>query len=253
MAMDYIADRTSSLRGNAEDAEALVYWLNTLPVPSALLVSELADLQDGRVIVDVVTHLFGSAGEEVLGMDLTQALERLDVLGGAPQQFPASSILAGQRLALLWVVRTLRGCAEAAASHSDSGGGNEVELEAVRAIVQLMADGNNDRAAAVRVEVGQRRGGSTRFEGSRDGGGGRLHCVDCETDPRGSRASGGRTSPSAPHRAHAAQTAAAAPAQRTEFSTADRSATGERPTPIDVHCAGTAGGRRRSHQREAAP
>eukprot|EP01047_Picozoa_sp_COSAG01_P031528 COSAG01_NODE_2241_length_8086_cov_25.173282_5_plen_625_part_00 len=169
MAMDYI--RTTSLRGNAEDAEALVYWLNTLPVPSALLVSELADLQDGRVIVDVVTHLFGSAGKEVLGMDLTQALERLDVLGGAPQQFPASSILAGQRPALLWVVDTLRGCAEAAASHSDSGGGNEVELEAVRAMVQLI-DGSNDRAAAVRVEVGQRRGGSTSFEGSRGRGGG---------------------------------------------------------------------------------
>ena len=97
----------------AMDEQTLVYWLNSLPIRSALLVSEIRDLDDGDAIIDVVAHLFPEARDDG-PLDLRAALEALAAgIGGLPQPFTDvrvayANVLGGGHYALCWVAAVLR-------------------------------------------------------------------------------------------------------------------------------------------------
>ena len=98
---------------DAMDEQTLVYWLNSLPVPSALLVSSIRDLDDGDTIIDVVAHLFPEA-EDDGPLDLQGALACVaSGIGGLPQPFgdapvAYANVLGGGHYALCWVAAVLR-------------------------------------------------------------------------------------------------------------------------------------------------
>ena len=59
------------------DEQTLVYWLNSLPVPSALLVSSIKDLDDGSTIIDIVKHFFPEAEDDGEPLDLERWVDHV--------------------------------------------------------------------------------------------------------------------------------------------------------------------------------
>ena len=100
----------------AMDEQTLVYWLNSLPVPSALLVSSIQDLDDGSTIIDIVKHFFPEAEDDGEPLDLQRALAAVAAgIGSLPQPFEDpkvayANILGGGHYALCWIAAVLRFC-----------------------------------------------------------------------------------------------------------------------------------------------
>ena len=103
----------SSADDDAMDEQTLVYWLNSLPIPSALLASSIQELDDGDIIIDVVEHLFPDA-EDDGPLDLERAIAALaSGIGGLPQPFSDprvayANVLGGGHYALCWIAAVLR-------------------------------------------------------------------------------------------------------------------------------------------------
>jgi hypothetical protein len=144
---------------DAMDEQTLVYWLNSLPVPSALLVSSIRDLDDGDTIIDVVAHLFPEA-EDDGPLDLQGALACVaSGIGGLPQPFgdapvAYANVLGGGHYALCWVAAVLRFAAGDGPALGFKGSGD----------FQTFVDMSNqmDRVGSPRQEWGMANGSPAR-------------------------------------------------------------------------------------------
>ena len=143
------------------DEQTLVYWLNSLPIRSALLVSEIRDLDDGDAIIDVVAHLFPEARDDG-PLDLRAALEALAAgIGGLPHPFTDvrvayANVLGGGHFALCWVAAVLRFAAGDGPALGFTGSGHFQPTAGIGAKM--------DRVGSPRLEWGMANGSPRRTD-----------------------------------------------------------------------------------------
>ena len=166
------------------DAVGLRFWLNSLDVPSCLLVDNLTALADGRAISDVVAHTLTAAGQADMAADTGAAaatptaagrveaairlLGRAYGYGKLPAQLSrpcaaAKAVAAGDLPTICSMLQYLRSCAEgrtppvmlaagaAAAAAATTAAASSIATAAAAAAVATSASAVGSDVAAARA------------------------------------------------------------------------------------------------------